>query len=155
MSKAGLKAGLVGGAVMFVLQLIGLIPCAGCFTWILGFAAYAGAGVLAAYWLPTPRSAGDGAGAGAIAGILSGVIGGIFGMILSGIQFALTDSAAIMSQIPQESLDAMREAGMNPEMFASAGFVLLIGSLCCVIGMVIAAVLGAIGGAIFASVQSE
>jgi hypothetical protein len=155
MSQAGLKAGLIGGAIVAVLQLVGLIPCVGCITWLLGWAIYVGAGVLAAFWLPAPRSTGDGAGAGAIAGAITGVIGGIFGMIASGIQFAFTDSAAILSQIPQESLDALRDVGMDPAMFTSIGFTLGVSAFCCLVGMVIAVVLGAIGGAIFAAVQSE
>lgn len=158
MSQTGLKAGLIGGAIVAVLQLVGIIPvpCVGCFILLLGWATYVGAGVLAAYWLPTPRSAGDGAGAGAIAGVVSGIIGGIFGMIASGIQFAIRGgSAAVLSQIPQEFLDALTEIGLDPAMFTSIGAVLGIGAFCCVLGMVIAAVLGAIGGAIFASAQSE
>jgi hypothetical protein len=155
MSQAGLKAGLVGGAIAAVFQLAGLIPCVGCITWLLVWATYVGAGLLAAFWLPAPRSTGDGAGAGAIAGVITGIIGGIFGMIASGIQFALMDTAVILSQLPRESLDAMRDVGLDPAMFTSVGWVLGVSAFCCVVGMVIAAVLGAIGGAIFAAVQSE
>jgi membrane associated rhomboid family serine protease len=76
-------------------------------------------------------------------------------MIASGIQFALMDTAVILSQLPRESLDAMRDVGLDPAMFTSVGWVLGVSAFCCVVGMVIAAVLGAIGGAIFAAVQSE
>jgi hypothetical protein len=158
MSRAGLKAGLIGGAIVAVLQLAGFITsdCLGYFVCIFGWATYAGAGVLAAYWLPIPRSVGDGAGAGAIAGLVTGVIGGISNMIVSGLQFAITGgSAAILSQIPQESLDAIRDAGLDPAMFTGIGFVLSVGAFCCLVGMVIAVALGAIGGAVFAAVQSE
>lgn len=161
MSQAGLKAGLIGGAVAAVLQLVGLIPfgCLGFFICLLILAVYVGTGVLAAYWLPIPRSAGDGAGAGAIAGVVAGIIGGIFSMIVSAIQFVITDGgAAIVSQMPPETLDILRDAGVNPSMFSGAagiGAVLAVGVLCCVGGMVFAAVLGAIGGAVFAAAQSE
>jgi len=158
MSKAGLKAGLVGGGIVAVLQLLGLIPipCLGCTLCLIILAVYVGAGVLAAFWLPIPRSAGDGAGAGAIAGVVSGIIGGVFGMIVSAIQFAITGgSAAILSQIPQESLDALRDVGVDPGMFTSIGAVIGIGALCCVGSMVIAAALGAVGGAVFAAMQSD
>ena len=64
MTQAGLKAGAVGAGVIVLLNLIGLIPCAGCVTCILGLLAYVGAGALAAYWLPPTRTAGQGAGAG-------------------------------------------------------------------------------------------
>jgi hypothetical protein len=158
MSKAGLKAGLIGGGIVAVLQLLGLIPipCLGCFLCLAILAVYVGAGVLAAFWLPIPRSAGDGAGAGAIAGVVAGIIGGVLGMIVSAIQFAITGGGAtIMSQIPQESLDALRDAGVDPNMFTSIGAVLGVGALCCVGSMVIAAALGAVGGGVFAAMQSD
>jgi len=161
MSKAGLKAGLIGGGIVAVLQLLGLIPipCLGCFLCLVILAVYVGAGVLAAFWLPIPRSAGDGAGAGAIAGVVAGIIGGVLGMIVSAIQFAITGGgAAIMSQIPQESLDALRDAGVDPGLFTGAtsiGAVIGVGALCCVGSMVIAAALGAVGGAVFAGMQSD
>jgi hypothetical protein len=158
MSQAGLKAGLIGGAIVALLQLVGLIPfgCLGCFIWIPSWATYVGVGALAAYWLPIPRSVGDGAGTGAIAGIVTGIIGGIFSMIVSGINFAITGgSAAILSQIPQESLDALRDAGLDPATFTGFGAVLGISAFCCVVSMVIAVALGAIGGAIFAAAKSD
>jgi len=47
-----LKAGLLGAAVVVVLQVLGIIPCVGCVTWILTYVAYGCFGALAAYWLP-------------------------------------------------------------------------------------------------------
>jgi len=161
MSKAGLKAGIIGGVIVAVLQLMGLIPipCAGCFICLLGWAVYVGAGALAAYWLPTPRSAGDGAGAGAIAGVVTGLVGGIFGMIVSAIQFAFLGGAEVISQIPPELMDLFGDMDIDPGIFtggaATIGAVLGTSALCCIGGMVLAAVLGAIGGVIFASTQSE
>ncbi len=161
MSQAGLKAGLIGGVIVAVLQMLGLIQitCVLCALCLLILATYVGTGALAGFWLPIPRRAGDGAGAGAIAGVVTGVIHGIFGMIISAIQFVITGgSAAVLSQMPQESLDALNELGMDPSLFtgaASIGGVLLLGALCCVFYIVLAAVLGAIGGAVFAAVQSE
>ncbi len=137
-----LKAGLAGGSVVAVLQLVGLIPCVGCLTSLLSWVTHVGAGVLSAYWLPIPRSA----GVGALAGLVTGIIGGIFGMVASGIQFAITDSASVLSQIPQESLDALTAAGMNLPTYNSIGAVIVVGALCWVVGMIIGAVLGAISG---------
>jgi hypothetical protein len=153
--NAGLKAGLIGGAIVAVLQFAGLIPCVDCFTWLLALVVYVGAGVLAAYWLPAPRDAGGGAGAGAVAGVVSAIIGGIFGMIASGIQFVLTDTAAILAQMPEESLRALRDAGMDPQVFTSLEFTLAASGVCCVVVIFIAAVLGALGGGVFAAMQNE
>jgi len=155
MSNQGLKAGLIGGAVVAVLQFVGLIPFVGCCTWLLVFLAYLGAGALAAYWLTPPRTAGGGAGVGAVAGLVTAIIGGIFGMIATGLQFALTDTASILAQMPRESLDALRDAGMDPALFTSPVMGIAVSGVCCLVGMVIAAALGAIGGAIFAAVRSE
>jgi hypothetical protein len=159
MSQAGLKAGLVGGVIAAVLQLAGLIPCVGCFTCFLVWAAYVGAGVLAAYWLPVPRSAGDGAGAGAIAGAIAGIIGGVFGMIASALNFVVFGGAEAISQIPPELIDMFGDLDIDPGVLAgdavTVGTVIGVSAFCCVVGLVIAAVLGAVGGVVFAAVQSE
>ncbi|TEU13341.1 MAG: hypothetical protein E3J21_18785 [Anaerolineales bacterium] len=159
MTKAGLKAGAVGAVVMVVLNLMGLIPCVGCITCILGLLAYVGAGALAAYWLPPTRTAGEGAGAGAIAGVVAGIVGGIVNMIVAAVRFAISGGpeAAMrqMGQLPPEVMNQIYEAGVDPAMFASIGGVIGVSAACCVIGFILAAVLGAIGGVIFAAVKPE
>ena len=159
MTQAGLKAGAVGAGAVIVLNLIGLIPCVGCFTCILGLLAYVGAGALAAYWLPPVRTAGEGAGAGAIAGVVVGIVGGIVNMVISALQFAISGGPGAMmgqmSQLPPEVMSQLYEAGLDPMMFASIGGVLGVSAVCCVIGFVLAAVLGAIGGVLFAAVKPE
>lgn len=153
MSQAGLKAGLVGGAVAVLVAVLGaVVPCFGCLSWVV----YVGAGALAAYWLTPPRSAGDGAGAGAIAGVIAGLVGGIVSTIMAAVMFAIRGgTAAALGQIPPDVMQGLYEAGIDPSMFASIGGVVGISAVCCVIGFIIAAVLGAIGGAIFAAVKSE
>ena len=78
-----LKAGLIGGAVLIVLNLLGLIPCVGLITCILGVLAYAGIGALAAYWMPPVRVAGQAAGQGALAALVAGLIGGVVNTVSS------------------------------------------------------------------------
>ena len=86
MMSASLKAGLIGGAIALVLSVVaGIIPCVGCITSVLMLLVYVGAGALAAFWLPAPRSAGPGAGAGAIAGVITSLVGGVVSMIVSAI----------------------------------------------------------------------
>ena len=150
-----LKAGLIGGAVLVVLNLLGLIPCVGCITWILGLLAYAGIGALAAYWMPPVRMAGPAAGQGAMAAALGALIGGVVNTIISTVQLAVTDTSAILQQMPAESLEQLRQAGVDPSTFVGPGAGAAIGSVCCVAGLIIAAILGAVGGAIFASVKSN
>jgi hypothetical protein len=159
MTQAGLKAGAVGAGVIILLNLIALIPCAGCITCILGLLAYVGAGALAAYWLPPTRAAGQGAGAGAIAGVVAGIVGGIVNMIIAALQFAISGGpeAAMrqMGQLPPEVMDQLYQAGVDPMLFASIGGVIGVSAMCCVIGFILAAVLGAIGGVIFAAAKPE
>jgi hypothetical protein len=159
MAQAGLKAGAVGAVVIVVLNLIGLIPCVGCITCILGLLAYVGAGALAAYWLPPVRTAGDSAGAGAIAGVVAGIVGGIVNMIISAVRFAISGGpeAAMrqMGQLPPEVMSQLYDAGVDPALFASIGGVLGLSAACCVIGFILAALLGAVGGVIFAAVKPE
>ena len=156
MSNPGLKAGLVGAAVAVVLSLLSAVPCLGCITGILGLVLYVGAGVLAAYWLTPPRTVGDGAGAGAIAGVITALAGGVMSMIVGAARFAMTGgSAAVMSQIPPESLRQLQQAGVDPSLFASMGGVIGISAVCCIAGLLVAAVLGAVGGMITAAIKSE
>ena len=157
--QASLKAGAIGAGAAVILALINLIRCAGCFTWILGLLLYIGVGALAAYWLPPVRTAGEGAGAGAIAGVVTGIVGGIANMIIAALRFAISGGpGAAMRQMGQLSPEVMRQlydAGVDPRIFASIGGVIGVSAVCCVIGLVIAAVLGAIGGVIFAAVKPE
>ena len=156
MSNPGVKAGLVGAAVAVLLSLLRLVPCIGCIASILGLALYVGAGVLAAYWLTPPRTTGDGAGAGAIAGVITALAGGVVSIIVGAVQFTLMGGpSAVMRDLPPESLRQLEQAGIDPSLFVSLGGIIGIEATCCVAGLVIAAVLGAIGGMIMASAKSN
>jgi hypothetical protein len=150
-----LRAGLIGAAGVTVLNLLGLIPMVGCCTFFLGLIAYIAIGALAASYIPPVRAAGQGAGQGALASLVAGLVGSVVSLIISLVQGALMDSSAMVSQIPPELLQQMRDVGVSPEMLAGLGGAAIMGSLCCVAGMVIAAVLGAIGGAIYAAAKSQ
>ena len=161
--KGWLKAGLIGGAALSVLHLLNLIPLMGTFALVcccIIMLAYVlicgGAGALAAHWLPAPRDAGTAAGQGALAGGLAGLIGGAVNAVVMLIQSAMTDSAEVISQLPPEMLDAMREAGITTDVLESSTGVLgglLGGGCCCLAGVIVALALGAIGGAIWAAVR--
>jgi hypothetical protein len=153
--SAWVKAGLVGGLVVALLNILGIIPCVGLISCFLGFLVYIGAGALAAYWMPPPRQPGTAAGQGAMAGALAAVIGGIINTVIATIQLTVTDTAAILSQMPQESLQQLEEAGLDPAIFTGPVAGLLAGSMCCLGGLIIAAILGAIGGAILAAIRGE
>jgi hypothetical protein len=156
MARAGLRAGLVGAIVGLVLALVSLVPCLGCIVWLLALVTYVGAGVLAAYWLPPPRLPADGAGAGAIAGAITAFVYGVVNMILGAAQFSMMGGrTAIMRQMPPEALRQMRDAGIDPDIFTSIGGIVGISAVCCTLGLVLAAVLGAVGGAIMASARRE
>lgn len=150
-----LKAGLIGAAVLVALNLLGLIPCVGFFTCIIGLLAYAGIGALAAYWLPPVRESGPAAGQGAAAAVLAALIGGLVNMILTSVQMALVDTSAILSQLPAESLRQLEMAGIDPSMFTGPTAGLFYGSTCCLGGLILAAILGAIGGAIYAGIKPD
>lgn len=148
-----LKAGLIGAGVIVVLQIVGLIPCVGCFTWILGYVAYGCVGALAAYWMPPVRTAGPAAGQGALAGLIAGAIGGALGLVISVLSTAVLGTAGFLSQIPGDALRGMQDAGVDPGfIFAPVGMAFF-GSICCTVGVAIAAGLGALGGIIFAAMK--
>jgi hypothetical protein len=158
--KAGLKAGLIGAAIILVLTLLSQIPTVGCVCCPLTFLVYAGIGALAGFFLTPPRTAGAGAGAGAIAGLISGAVSGLAWSIIMAIQMALTGSEEIVSAIDPQAMQQLAELGVDidPEMlalFSGAGGVALAGSMCCLTGLAVGAGMGAIGGAIFSAAKAN
>jgi hypothetical protein len=93
-----LKAGLIGGAILVVLNLLGVIPCVGVISCIGGLVVYGGIGALAAYWMPPERMSGPAAGQGALAALVAALIGGIVNAIVLTIQMSVDD------RVPQPGL---------------------------------------------------
>ena len=155
--KPGIKAGLIGGAVLVVLNLFGLLPVLGCISMPLQLLAYVGIGMLAGFWLAPRREGGRAAGQGAIAGLLAAAIGGIVSIVLAPVSLALTGGPqAILSQIPAESLAQLRSAGIDPSTLINSGTTAGLTAICCVpVGLLLGAGLGALGGLIFAGIKPE
>jgi len=156
-----LKAGLIGGAALALISLL-LVFAGGlgleCTLELLTLLAFAGIGVLAAYWMPPVRKAGQAAGHGALAAVIAQLIGGVVFTILTLIRSFFIDTAALISTLDPELLDQMVAAGMDPEILETlvgpVGAVLS-GSMCCVGGLIFAAILGAIGGTLLAAIRPE
>ena len=146
--QAVLKAGGIGAGVVIVLNLLGLIPCVGCITFILVLLTYIGVGVLAARWMTPPRTSGSGATNGAIAAVVTALIAGMVNIFVMAIYSAIT-GASQLSQIPTDQLDVLMEMGIDPAMFVGPVAAIGFGAVCCTIFLVIAAALGAVGGAIW------
>ena len=145
--KAGLKAGLIGMAVMLVLTgLNQVLPMTGAWVWVscgVSSLLYAGIGVLAGLFLAPPRTAGKGAGAGAIAGLISSTVSGVVGYIIIAVRLA---RGLDYPGLTPEQMQQLAASGMDPKMFAIPGVIC---------GMAIGAGLAATGGAIFAAVKSD
>ncbi len=153
-----LKAGLIGVAILIVLNLIGLIPFLACITAPLSWITYVVVGVLAASYMAPRREAGKAAGQGALAALLASFGGGIVSTIIGVIRGAIGGAAQlpqIMQQIPPELRGQVRDLGIPAEFLAGAGGAAICGSMCCLVGVFVAAALGAIGGAIYAAVKPE
>lgn len=149
MFGAGLKAGLIIGVILLVLFAVqfgvGLISpdlafFFGCFVLLLTLVLFFIGGIMAA------RFAGRSApGAGAIAGLVAAVIAGLGSMVLAVIQVTVNAQQFTVFFTP-ETLRALEEAGVSPEAFA---FIAGVGGtffICCILGPIVAAILGAIGG---------
>jgi hypothetical protein len=156
--QTALKAGGVGAAALFVLTILGAIPIVGEFIKILSFVAYIGVGYLASYWMEPPRRMGMSAGTGAVAALIAGLAAGITDMIVSAIVtgFHIAIGGGPVLSDP-ELMAGLPEIATDPEMVGALvlgiiGF-LLGNAICCVAGMAIAAVLGAVGGAIHAAIK--
>jgi hypothetical protein len=156
--KAGLKAGLIGAAVMLVMTLLSRIPGVGCVCCGLNLLVYAAIGALAGFFLTPPRTAGTGAGAGAIAGLVSGAVSGMISAIVMAIQMARVGTGEIISYIDPQQMQQLIELGVDPEMFAifsGVGGAAIGSGMCCMASLALGAGLGAIGGAIFAAAKSD
>jgi hypothetical protein len=151
------KAGLIGAAAAVVLALLGLIPCLGCVTSLLALVVYAGAGVLTAIWMESPLDAGKAAGGGAVAGAIAALGGGITSVITSLTRFTVGGGRAAMmrqfQQLPPEIRESWRDLGFDPTMLANPGWAAGASTLCCGLGLLLAAALGAAAGAITASIR--
>ena len=157
-----LKAGLVGGAALALVYLV-LVFLAqstglGCGFGFLALLAFAGAGALAAYWMPPTRQVGPAAGQGASAAAIAQLIGGIVFTILITIQFSLIDTTQVLSSMDPALLEQLAEVGWDAQALETTlgpMSALLSGSFCCVGGLIFAAILGAVGGALLAAIKPE
>lgn len=155
--QAWLKAGLIGAGVMIVLSLLGLIPLPGigCIIFLLVILAYVGIGALAAYYLPPIRDSGRAAGQGALAALIASVVYGLFSLITSLIRASMFDASEVLAQLPPEMLQQMQQQGVDPGIFFGIGGAAIFGTLCCTLGLLLGAGLGALGGLIYASAQPQ
>jgi len=147
-----LKAGLIGAAVAVLLEVLGIIPCVGCITWLLAYIVYGCVGALAVYWMPLPRQPGPAAGHGALAGTIAAAIAGAIGLIiLLGITTVFVPLGVLGEALEGTGVDAAELW----ETFAGLMGTVTCGTGCYAVGVGIAAGLGALGGLIFAAIQPE
>ena len=157
-----LKAGFVGGVALALIYLVltffAQTTGLGCGFAFLALLAFAGAGALAAYWMPPTREVGRAAGHGAAAATVGQLIGGVVFTILTVIQFSMIDTADVISSMDPTLLDQLAAAGYDLDAFETMlgpASALLAGSFCCVGGLIFAAILGAVGGALLAAIKPE
>ena len=151
-----LKSGLIGALALIIINLVGLIPLAGCCTFPLTLIAFFVVGLLAASWMQTPRTAGSAAGQGALAALIAGIVSGILALLIALVQTSLTDMSFYLQQIPPEVRAQMFQAtGIEPSVLFGVGGGAIFGSLCCGVEILLAVALGAFGGAIYAAIKSD
>jgi hypothetical protein len=153
----GLKVGAIGGAVSGAVALLNMLPgpyfCLACIILILYLLTFLGSGVLAAYWLPPPKNVAVGARAGAIAGAVAGFSGGVVNTIIVVVRSALGEKLLAETQVGQ-LVDMGFHSGLLDFLLGPIGSG-VVGTACCVGGLVIAAALGAMGGVILAAVERD
>ena len=157
--SARLRAGAIGGVVAVALALFGLIPCLACITSTLGLVLYVGVGVMTANWMAPPPPAGKAARGGAVAGTITALAGGITSSILTLVQYAMVGGVApVIPQIevlPPELRDSWGDLGMDPNALADPAWAIGSSALCCSAGLLVAAALGAAGGAMTAYAKKD
>jgi hypothetical protein len=136
-----------------------MIPCLGCIASLLALVLYVGVGVLTARWMEPPRDAGKAAGRGAIAGLIAALGWGITNLVISILRFSVGAGQAAMMrqfrQLPPELRESWRDLGLDPSMLASPGWAVGGSAVCCGLGLLLAAALGAAGGALAVSLQGN
>ncbi len=157
MSRPFVKAGLLGGLLLVVFELLSLVPVLGCLSLPLMLIGYLVAGALAAYWLPPRREAGRAAGQGALAGLIAGAIGGLLQVVLTPLSIALIGGTEqVIAQLPPETLSQLQQAGIDPNALFGSGTFAGIALLCCFpTSLLIGAALGALGGLVCAAARPE
>ncbi len=153
--KAGLKAGLIGAAVVAVLTVLSIVlggpaPILGRVGGGLALLAYVGTGVLAGFFLAAPRTAGEGARAGALAGLIGGAGGGgVWGMAAA-VRAALSVWRDIIPFVDLRQLRLPADVDLGMGIGA-----VMIGSLCFLTSLLVGAGVGAVGGAILGAAKRD
>lgn len=152
-----LKAGLIGAGVMVVLSLLSMVPFLSCLAFPLQFLAYLGVGGLAAAYMLPRRETGPAAGQGALAGLIASLASGLISLVVTPIALAMQGGAsAIINQLPPDVLQQFEQAGLDPSLLFNPGTLMGVAGLCCLpTGLIVGAVLGALGGLIYAAVKPE
>lgn len=138
---------LAGAAIGVAATILGLIPVIGS---CLACVAYIGAGIMAV-WHYTDRhhltlSGAQGAGMGALAGIVAMAVGGVLSFLFMSLGLTPPLRQIIADQLDVSGMDSS-QADQIMEMASSPLFIIGI----VLVALVIYAILGAIGGAIGAS----
>jgi hypothetical protein len=91
--------------------------------------------------------------------LITALAGGIANLIISAVRFTVGGGQAVMmrqlEQLPPEVIDQLRDLGVRPGAFASPGWAIGGSAVCCGLGLLVAAALGAAGGAIAVSLKRE
>lgn len=95
-----------------------------------------------------------------MAGAVTAAIGGVVNILIGLVRVAIFGAAAVgsLGQIPPEAWRALRDLGIEPSLFVrwTAGFggLLVGGTLCFLTGIVIAVILGALGGLLWKAIKT-
>ncbi len=158
--QALMKAAGVGVGVGVVVGLVSSVPIISLGCCCLGWLLYVAAG--AAYGYFDQQSGGQtdmgtyalgGAIAGGLAGLAWGLTKGLVGLVLTLLGVGVAATAQAFSQLEQAGIDI--PPGLATQMAATGGtgVVAIFTSMCW--GLIVYAVLGAVGGALFAAMKGS
>jgi hypothetical protein len=152
---------VIGAVIVVILKVVQVVPCVNCCAIPAEWVAYGCIGALAAYWISPMRTMGTGAWQGALAALIAAAIGGVIGIGVSvvGNTVLAPMQESMLRQMPPEFFSQLAEAGVDPSLITRTGGTtaetITGGAMCCGAGLVIAAVLGALGGLVFAVVKPK
>ncbi|HRX02531.1 MAG: hypothetical protein KDI07_17750 [Anaerolineae bacterium] len=153
MRRANLQAGLFGGGMALLLDLIALLPYIGPVIAVpLYPLAFFLTGLIAVRITPYSPSVGEAASGGAVAGLVAAVIGGLGAMFLYPIRLKIAGGPEdLVRLLSPDTVQSLVERGINPvalmDIFGGVG----LGIFCCSMQLTTGILLAALGASLLAA----
>ena len=153
MRRANIQAGLFGGGMALLLDLIALLPYIGPVIAVpLYPLAFFLTGLIAVRITPYSPSVGEAATGGAVAGLVAAIIGGLGAMFLYPIRLNIAGGPEdLVKMMSPDTVQSLVERGINPVALMDFIGGVGLGMFCCGMQLTTGVMLAALGAALLAA----